>query len=106
MAVPTERTLDLPVPADVAFDAACRAVSAMGWILTDADRAMGIVSATAAPSAEVVALYLQPTTAAGSTVIIRPAGRPSPRALDQLVAAITQQAAVPLDALPPPPPPG
>lgn len=109
MATSAERTLDLPVPPDVAFDAVCRAVGSLGWLLTEADKVMGIVGATAPPAGDAVALYVQPTTASESTVIVRPtaesASRQATRLVDQLADAIRYQASVPLGALPPPPPP-
>ncbi|HWJ62254.1 MAG TPA: DUF2510 domain-containing protein [Acidimicrobiales bacterium] len=105
MASTTERTLDLDVPADAAFDATCRALASLGWALVDPDRFAGIVAARNPAAAEdEVALYVQPVTATSSTVVVRAeATRAATRHLDQIEVAVRQQAAIPVEALPPPP---
>lgn len=107
MATSAERSVDLPVPADAAFDAACRALSSLGFALSDADRAMGIIAARSpGADADDLALYVQPADITSSTVIIRPSadpGRGPSRNADALDATLRHEAGIPLSALPPPP---
>lgn len=110
MADPDDRSVDLPVPVDAAFDATCRALAELGWAISQADRAAGIVEARVPPAGiDGVALYLQPVTATSSTVIVRPppasGARLRPRAVDELIDAVRRQAGTDRSSLPPPPDP-
>lgn len=115
MASAAELAIDLPVPAADAFDAVCRALSAAGFALPDADVLLGIVAARTsmdpAPEDGGFDVYVQPAAAGTSTVILRPALVTGPtgwgrgeRLVAHLAASIRHQATLTHAHLPPPPP--
>jgi uncharacterized protein (DUF1499 family) len=77
MATKAELPIDLPVPAAEAFDATYRALASLGFSVAHADPAVGLISAKSSLDlmswGENLELYVQPTTATTSTVIIRSA---------------------------------
>ncbi len=77
MATKAELAVDLPVPSQQAFDATYRALGSLGFGLSHADPAAGLITAKSSVDlmswGENLELYIQPTTATTSTVLIRSA---------------------------------